>query len=107
MIIEAPVCSFHETEPRALVALQDAHWKPLLSWTRDELAVEIIVFESLLGAVQPQATKDVLNNILMDFDEWQMAGELISLFLFCHWTNQLLFQHSNVLLTLPSHSSSP
>ena len=66
--------SFHQDSPKTLVKLQDAHWKPLLSWIRDELGLEIRVHESIFSADQPEETKIRLGEVVKAFDEWQLAG---------------------------------
>jgi chaperone required for assembly of F1-ATPase len=66
--------SFHEEEPQALVRLQDTHWKPLLAWAREELGVDLRVHDSILGASQPELSKERLKEIISSFDEWQLAG---------------------------------
>lgn len=66
--------SFHQDSPKTLVKLQDAHWKPLLSWIRDELGLEIRAHESIFSADQPEETKIHLGEVVKAFDEWQLAG---------------------------------
>ncbi|TDL27571.1 ATP12-domain-containing protein [Rickenella mellea] len=65
---------FHNDEPPVLAQLQENSWSPVLSWTREEFDVEVLVFRSLLNSGQPAATKEALKNVLESFDEWQIAG---------------------------------
>ena len=58
-----------------LVRLQETHWKPLISWAKKAFDVDILVFDSLLGATQPAATKDAFSRVLRDFGPWQLAGK--------------------------------
>ncbi|KAH8117505.1 ATP12-domain-containing protein [Phellopilus nigrolimitatus] len=71
---ETDTICFHGDRPTSLVKLQDAHWKPLLSWFQDEFGVKVQVHESLLAAGQPAETMARFKDILATFDEWQLAA---------------------------------
>jgi ATP synthase mitochondrial F1 complex assembly factor 2 len=66
--------SFHQDYPEPLVRLQNEHWNPLITWARDTFDIEILTSDSVLFSAQPEATKKKLNNVLRNFDPWQMAG---------------------------------
>lgn len=70
--------SFHEDRPPALVRLQDEHWKPLIEKTKQEYGVNIKVIEGLFGTGQPPSTKRILEAVIEDFDEWELAGTIMA-----------------------------
>ncbi|KAL5511522.1 ATP12 [Sanghuangporus vaninii] len=72
--LDTDTICFHQDSPKALVRLQNAHWKPLLSWIRDEFGLDIRVYASLFSSDQPEQTKNRLSEIVKTFDEWQLAG---------------------------------
>ncbi|OCH90299.1 ATP12-domain-containing protein [Obba rivulosa] len=67
------VC-YHQNEPEALVALQEAHWKPLLTWARSEFGIDINTSDSLLLSSQPLETLQKLDQVMAEFDQWEMAA---------------------------------
>ncbi|KAL5529106.1 hypothetical protein ACEPAG_5080 [Sanghuangporus baumii] len=72
--LDTDTICFYQDSPKILVKLQNAHWKPLLSWIRDEFGLDIRVQESLFSSDQPEETKNRLSEIVKTFDEWQLAG---------------------------------
>ncbi|BGP53981.1 hypothetical protein JCM8202_002979 [Rhodotorula sphaerocarpa] len=67
------VC-FHETFPDRLVALQDAHWKPLIEWVEKTYDVKIELYESILNNRQPDTTVLKLGSVVSDFDAFKLAA---------------------------------
>lgn len=75
------------------MVLQEKHWDPLLDWARSTFDVEINKFESLLYNSQPEATKAKFDQVLREFDAWEMAGELALLFFCDPYVNMTLISH--------------
>ena len=73
-IVTLPLTSFHETQPEALVRLQDQHWKPLLEWIYSEYNVYVTAFDSLLGSGHPDETRQRLKDVVFGMNEWEFAG---------------------------------
>ncbi|KAI5479617.1 ATP synthase mitochondrial f1 complex assembly factor 2 [Pseudohyphozyma bogoriensis] len=67
------VC-FHEEFPRALVKLQDEHWKPLLAWVSKTFDVEVKVYEGILGTKQPKETMEKLGAVVSQYDQFKLAA---------------------------------
>ncbi|POY74317.1 hypothetical protein BMF94_2511 [Rhodotorula taiwanensis] len=67
------VC-FHESFPDRLVALQDAHWKPLIDWVEKTYSVKIELYDSILNTRQPDATVLKLGSVVSDFDHFKLAA---------------------------------
>lgn len=75
--------SFFQDEPPQLVTLQEKHWVPLLHWARTNFGVEIQTFDSILFNSQPEATKRKFDDLLANFDAWEMAGRQTFFFSMC------------------------
>ncbi|KZT11625.1 ATP12-domain-containing protein [Laetiporus sulphureus 93-53] len=71
---ETDTICFHQNEPTSLVNLQEMHWKPLLEWTQSTFNVDISTSDSFLLSPHPQETVKKLNEIMFNFDHWQMAA---------------------------------
>ncbi|CCM07223.1 uncharacterized protein FIBRA_09568 [Fibroporia radiculosa] len=71
---ETDTICFHHSEPAALVALQNANWKPILDWTRTTYNVDISTSDSLLLGPHPPETVQKLDEVMTNFDHWQMAA---------------------------------
>ncbi|KAM0792369.1 hypothetical protein ACM66B_005049 [Microbotryomycetes sp. NB124-2] len=67
------VC-FHEEFPESLVKLQEAHWKPLISWVEKTYDVEIKVYDGILGTRQSDATVLKLGAVAAQFDQFKLAA---------------------------------
>lgn len=65
---------FHETEPPALVALQKAHWDPLIQWANEKYNVKINIFDGILGTSQSNETRDRFLELAKEWDGWKMAA---------------------------------
>jgi len=72
--LDTDTICFFQDEPPPLVVLQEKHWEPLLNWARSTFNVEIQKFDSILYNSQPQATKQKFDELLAQFDGWEMAA---------------------------------
>ncbi|KAF8121920.1 hypothetical protein EV363DRAFT_1183850, partial [Boletus edulis] len=67
------ICFPHD-DPEPLVKLQTEHWDPLLEWVRSTFDVEIHVHRSVLFHSQPERTRQILSDVLVQMDPWEMAA---------------------------------
>lgn len=67
------ICFFTDS-PAALVELQEQYWIPLLNWARTEFNADIRQFDSLFTSSQPEETKKIFRDVLLDMDPWQLAA---------------------------------
>ncbi|PVG02687.1 ATP12-domain-containing protein [Serendipita vermifera] len=65
---------YHESEPEQLVKQQKAHWDPLIQWWKEDMGLEVKLFDSVLIGKQTEEAKSKLLSIISDFDSWQMAA---------------------------------
>ncbi|KAI0956818.1 hypothetical protein AcW1_005405 [Taiwanofungus camphoratus] len=72
--LETDTICFHQTEPPALVSLQKAHWDPILDWARSTFTVDIQTSDSVLMGSQPQETLNKFEEVMSEFDPWEMAA---------------------------------
>ncbi|EMD34503.1 hypothetical protein CERSUDRAFT_125608 [Gelatoporia subvermispora B] len=72
--LDTDTICYHESEPDALVTLQEAHWKPLLEWACSEFGVDIQTSDSLLFTSQPPETLQKFDKVMAEFDQWEMAA---------------------------------
>ncbi|THH04656.1 hypothetical protein EW146_g10122 [Bondarzewia mesenterica] len=72
--LDTDTICFHQDDPPPLVRLQNEHWIPLLEWTRSRFGVEIMTFDSVLFYSQPAETKNKIDEVMRNFDSWEMAA---------------------------------
>lgn len=75
------IFSFWEDSTPQLERLQAEHWDPLFEWVEKTFAVQLSKNTSILFNEQPRDTRVKLGNVLKNFDQWQMAGEISGRFL--------------------------
>ncbi|CDO74875.1 hypothetical protein BN946_scf185004.g25 [Trametes cinnabarina] len=72
--LETDTIFYHADEPAGLVKLQEAHWKPILDWAREAFGVDIKVSDSIFVPSQSEATMKKFEQILANFNPWEMAA---------------------------------
>lgn len=77
--IWANSASFQEDHPRALVRMQHEHWDPLFAWMKQEYGIDLVLADGFAPAKQTTQTKEKMNAVLQQMDQWELAGELVIL----------------------------
>ena len=60
--------------PEGLVALQAAHWDPVLNWAREELGVQLVTTTGLIQVAQDEASLERLRRSVSELDAFRMAA---------------------------------
>jgi chaperone required for assembly of F1-ATPase len=67
------VC-YRATHPPALVARQQAAWQPLIDWTAERYAVELVITAGIIPARQPAATLKAFAAVVAAHDEFALTA---------------------------------
>jgi len=60
--------------PEELIAKQSEHWDPVLAWAKEELGAPLNLAQGVAHVAQPQASLDVIQERLKDFDAFSLAA---------------------------------
>jgi chaperone required for assembly of F1-ATPase len=71
---EADLACYRAGGPRALVAIQDERWDPLLAWARRRYDVDFRTTSGLIHVAQPEATVERLGHAVAALDAFRLAG---------------------------------
>ena len=71
---ETDLLCYRAARPLDLVALQAAHWDPLLDWARETFDADLQVTVGVIPVAQPPASLAALKAEVMALDRFEMAG---------------------------------
>lgn len=71
---ESDLVCYRAEGPEGLVALQEAHWSPLLAHIRDTLGVRFVLAEGIVHVDQNREALAAINAVLEDYDPLALAA---------------------------------
>ncbi|TIC47232.1 DNA topoisomerase II [Wallemia mellicola] len=71
---ETDATCYFEDKPSQLVELQEKHWRPIVEWANKRYNTTIHVFENVLASKQPEESRKLLHNEILQFDAFTLAA---------------------------------
>ncbi|KAJ3144540.1 ATP synthase complex assembly protein atp12 [Irineochytrium annulatum] len=65
---------YHQTEPEALVALQNQYWNPILDWASSRFSIKLDTTDGIASIRQPEASVQRLREHLESISTLQLAA---------------------------------
>ncbi|TIB82692.1 ATP12-domain-containing protein [Wallemia mellicola] len=71
---ETDATCYFEDKPSQLVELQEKHWRPIVEWANKRYNTPVHVFENVLASKQPEESRKLLHNEILQFDAFTLAA---------------------------------
>jgi chaperone required for assembly of F1-ATPase len=71
---DADCLCYRAEHPPALAAAQEASWQPWLDWAERTYGASLLPVTGIVAVHQPPAALAVLEEVVAQLDEWQLAG---------------------------------